>query len=390
MSSIGELARTGDLEFGDGYRTKRSEHADSGFRILRAGDVRDGRIHPHGPDCVANAYAHAIGRKSARLGDVVITTKGTVGRTAIVTSLAEAVVYSPQVCFFRCQPGGRLDSGYLRHWLQSPAFIDQSGYLKDGTDMAPYISLRDLASVRIPLPPLPTQRAIAEVLGALDDKIAANRETATAADLLVREMFARHSDADQEISVGDLARNVRDGTKPPFEGCEYLGLEHVPRRLMWQSGTGEADGLASGKFKFVRDDVLFGKLRPYFHKVVIADRPGICSTDILVVRPKNPSLNGFVWAALNSDGVVARVSAMSEGTRMPRTNWTDLAYCVVSWPGEARAAQLSERVVGVRDRVSAALAESRVFAALRDTLLPPLMSGRLTVREAETALEEAL
>ena len=177
MTTLGDLAREEVLEFSDGYRTKRNEHATVGFRILRAGDVRDGRIHLDGPDFVDVDYAQAIGSKVAREGDVVLTTKGTVGRAGLVAALTENVVYSPQVCYFRSRRPDVIDLRFLHHWLSSPEFTDQAGYLKSSTDMAPYISLRDLASTRIELPPLPTQRAIAEVLGALDDKIAANQSS---------------------------------------------------------------------------------------------------------------------------------------------------------------------------------------------------------------------
>ena len=120
MTTLGELAARGVLTFNDGYRTKREEHAETGFRILRAGDVRDGQIQPDGPDFVAGEFAHAIGEKVARRSDVVLTTKGTVGRVAYVRQLDEPVVYSPQVCYFRSLDVAVLHQPFLRYWLQSP------------------------------------------------------------------------------------------------------------------------------------------------------------------------------------------------------------------------------------------------------------------------------
>lgn len=248
----------------------------------------------------------------------------------------------------------------------------------------------DLAKVSVPLPPLATQRAVARVLGALDDKIAANATVSSTADALVRAMFDEFRASADSIRIDDLATNPRIGARPPFGAGHYVGLEHVPRRLMWLTDTGDTDGLASGKFEFARDDVLFGKLRPYFHKVVVADRAGVCSTDILVLRPRSQALRGFMWAAAASDGVVGRVSAMSEGTRMPRTDWSSLASSEVPWPGRESAEAFSERVVTLRDRVAAGIAESARLANLRDTLLPHLMSGRITVGRAEKAVEEVL
>src|SRR5699024_8620992 len=127
-----------------------------------------------GADFVSDEYEPKIGAKVARAGDVLLTTKGTIGRVAVVPELREPAVYSPQLCYFRVLDTDVLDPGYLRYWLKSPAFQMQSSYFQGNTDMAPYISLRDLRSTRLDLPRIAKQRAIAEVLGALDDKIEAN------------------------------------------------------------------------------------------------------------------------------------------------------------------------------------------------------------------------
>lgn len=283
----------------------------------------------------------------------------------------------------------RVDTKYLHYRLRLQDYRHHVVATASGTSVR-HTSPGRLESFKTELPPLPTQRAIAEVLGALDDKIAANERVTSSADALVRESFPSLTGDGEERVISDLGDNPRDAARPPFEDGHYVGLEHVPRRSMWLTQTGNVDGLASGKFEFQADDVLFGKLRPYFHKVAVADRRGICSTDILVIRPKRTELKGFVWAALASDGVVRRASAMSEGTRMPRTRWSDLASCSVPWPGGRAAEAFSARVVVLRDRVAAATTESRHLATLRDTLLPHLMSGRLTVRDAEARVEAAL
>ena len=378
MTTLGDLVVRGVLRFNDGYRTKQAEHAQTGFRILRAGDVNDGTIQPFGPDFVSSDFAGSIGEKVARAGDVVLTTKGTVGRVGYVSAVHEPVVYSPQVCFFRSQDQDVVVQPFLRYWLQSPEFTGQSSYLKGASDMAPYISLRDLSSTTITLPEAAVQRAIAQVLGALDDKIAANARVAAAADGLVRGMVEQFGGSDV-TTIGAIATTHRAQVGPPFADTEYVGLEHVPRRHMWMTDSGSATGLTSGKFIFEPGDVLFGKLRPYFHKVVVADRRGVCSTDILVVRPKTQQFAGLVWALLASDAVVERLSAMTEGTRMPRTNWADLAACEVPWPRDEEAAQLSQYVQALGARASAAEAESRGLTTLRDALLPNLMSGQLAV-----------
>jgi type I restriction enzyme S subunit len=191
------------------------------------------------------------------------------------------------------------------------------------------------------------------------------------------------------VVLRDFATNVRVGVNPDEASGRYVGLEHVPRRQMWLDSSGSPEDVTSLKSRFERHDVLFGKLRPYFHKVVSAPFDGVCSTDILVIRADDPSLNGFLLACAASDGMVRAANAGSEGTRMPRAKWADLANVGVPWPSDEEVREFSLRVDALRDAVDAALAENRTLASLRDTLLPRLMDGSLRVRDLPVVDETA-
>jgi type I restriction enzyme S subunit len=253
------------------------------------------------------------------------------------------------------------------------------------------IPLNRMAAWPIEIPELPEQRAIAEVLGALDDRIAANTRVAATADELVRAEWASLcDDSAEDRSIGQIADLVRSQVDPrtlPGQ-VPYVGLEHIPRRSMWLGELGSAGTVTSAKSRFLRGDVLFGKLRPYFHKVVGAPDAGICSTDVLVLRARTPEMAGFLLAAVASDEVVAAVTASSEGTRMPRASWKDLATVKVAWPGEDAARSFSTSVDAVRRLVEARARETASLAATRDTLLPALMSGALRVKDAERLAED--
>ena len=98
----------------------------------------------------------------------------------------------------------------------------------------------------------------------------------------------------------------------------------MPRRCIALSEWDNGEGLASSKFRFWEGDILFGKLRPYFHKVGVAPLDGVCSTDIVVVSPKSDDWFGFLLGYLSSSEFIDYTDAASTGTRMPRTNWTDV------------------------------------------------------------------
>lgn len=157
----------------------------------------------------------------------------------------------------------------------------------------------------------------------------------------------------------------------------------MPKRSIALSDWDTADGLESGKFEFKTGDILFGKLRPYFHKVGVAPVDGVCSTDIVIVVPRGDDWFGFVLCHVSSNAFVEYTNAGSTGTKMPRTSWGNMArYALVIPPlpvGEA----FTKQVRPIVDRIILGIHESRTLAALRDVLLPKLLSGELRMKVVE-------
>jgi type I restriction enzyme S subunit len=122
--------------------------------------------------------------------------------------------------------------------------------------------------------------------------------------------------------LGDIAELRSEKVQPSeAQHSTYIGLEHIQQQTLTLSGVGTASDVSSQKQRFYRGDVLFGKLRPYFRKVVMAQEEGICSTDIWVVRPKDRADSAFILYLLASEGFVEEATNTSEGSRMPRANW---------------------------------------------------------------------
>jgi type I restriction enzyme, S subunit len=106
--------------------------------------------------------------------------------------------------------------------------------------------------------------------------------------------------------LGDVCETAKVGAQKadmlPDE--DYVGLEHIPRESWALLSWGKAEDLQSGKSRFATGDILFGKLRPYFHKVCIAPVDGVCSTDILVIRPREPEWLGFAFCHVSSKELI--------------------------------------------------------------------------------------
>ncbi len=185
-------------------------------------------------------------------------------------------------------------------------------------------------------------------------------------------------------ALGEVANQRRSGASPEHidPDSPYIGLEHMPQRSIALSEWNNADGLVSGKFRFEEDDILFGKLRPYFHKVGVAPVDGVCSTDIVVVSPISAEWFGFVLEHTSSKEFVDYTDAASTGTRMPRTKWKDMAMYKVALPGVELAGAFSEIIQPWIKSILSAIHESHFLAQQRDALLPKLVSGEVRLRNS--------
>ncbi len=259
----------------------------------------------------------------------------------------------------------------------------------------------------ISFPPLPIQKRIAEILGALDDKIDCNRRINKTLEHIAMALYKhwfvdfgpfRHGEfVDSELgripkgwgmgTLGDVAENPRRtvNLSDVEPATPYIGLEHMPRCSIALNDWGQADEVASGKTRFKKGEILFGKLRPYFHKVGIAPIDGVCSTDILTVKPKLSEWYSFVLCLISGDDIIDYADANSTGTKMPRVSWADLARYKVALPSIELAAKFNLVVQQMLDKISANIMESRTLAAIRDALLPKLLSGEIKITSDTTS-----
>lgn len=138
-----------------------------------------------------------------------------------------------------------------------------------------------------------------------------------------------------------------------------------------------------------KGDVLFGKIRPYFHKVVRAPFAGVASSDAIVIRSAQGATEGLVLAVASSDEFVAHATQTSNGTKMPRASWTVLAEWLVPIPPSGLLERFNALILEGANLAAKLNGASASLMASRDLLLPRLVSGQLSVVEAERLLEAA-
>jgi type I restriction enzyme S subunit len=104
----------------------------------------------------------------------------------------------------------------------------------------------------------------------------------------------------------------------------YVGLEHIAPGRFVRTSQGKASDVQSGKYVFQAGDVLYGKLRPYLDKAVLATDAGICTTELLVLRPKEGVDPRFLVSVVHAPSFVEHAVAGTTGVQHPRTSWNHI------------------------------------------------------------------
>ncbi|WP_419610391.1 restriction endonuclease subunit S [Thiolapillus sp.] len=127
---------------------------------------------------------------------------------------------------------------------------------------------------------------------------------------------------EDELLFGDVAELIRNTVHPrDIDEVPYIGLEHIEEGTLVLGGYGSSKEVDSTKLAFREGDILFGKLRPYFRKVIRAPFDGVCSTDIWVIRAKNGVDQDYLYYWMAAEDFIELSTSGSEGTRMPRAKW---------------------------------------------------------------------
>ena len=137
----------------------------------------------------------------------------------------------------------------------------------------------------------------------------------------------------KNAKLKEIASLRRENIQPEDDLClNYVGLEHIDSGESQLKRWGNASEVKSTKSRFYPDDILYGKLRAYLDKVVIAEMEGICSTDILVVTANSKTIPRFLVYLLHTHPLIRHAVATSTGVNHPRTSWNSLGEFTFALP----------------------------------------------------------
>ncbi|MCA0178740.1 MAG: restriction endonuclease subunit S [Actinobacteria bacterium] len=331
-------------------------------------------------------------RLRPRVGDLLLAREAPVGPVVRIPE-SENVAPGQRTVLLRPR-AGTCDSRFLYYFLTSPR-VQAELQVKAAGSTVPHLNVADVRTLPADaVPPLAEQRAIAEVLGALDDKIAANARSADIVDELLATRFARLSAGRARVGLGTIASVNQRSTKPQAGGTlRYLdissvgrGVYDLPAESSWDDAPGRARRLVA------QGDVVWSTVRPNrrSHALVLDDDDKLIGSTGLAVLTPAPGRTAGLYEATRTDGFVAYLETVAEGSAYPAVRAERFLEAPVPELDPKEWDQFEVLALPLREHVHASKVESRRLAAARDELLPLLMSGKARVKDAEKTVEGVL
>lgn len=400
QTTVGELVARGVLNRPlDGnhgsIHPKGSDFVPSGVPFIMASDLVNGGIDTIGCSFISLAQANSLRKGFARRGDVLLSHKATLGRTAIVGEIpGEFVMLTPQVTYYRPTDPAKLDNRYLKYYFDSYGFQQVLQSWAGAGSTRAYIGITDQLRLPILLPPPAQQRAIAHVLGTLDDKIELNRRMSETLESMARALFRSWLDQERpsrvpvaelisdgvlELGDGYRAKNTELGSPGlPFIRAGDLqgGIHTKGAELLRQASVNKAGSKVSrvGDVAFTSKGTIGRFARVSRHTARCVYSPQVCYWRSLDAKALHPAV---LYAWMTSEDLASQILAVAGQTDMALyVSLTDQRR--MEMPRlPASHLLIGRQLEPLFERQDEAGAESLVLAHTRDALLPRLISGML-------------
>jgi len=321
-------------------------------------------------------------------GDIVFTRVGSVDLSAWVKPHQDGWMFSSRMLRVRLKEG--VDSKFISFFFQQKSFRDFILNISVGATM-PSINTGILEGISISYPPLPEQKAIAAVLSSLDDKIdllhRQNKTLEALAETLFRQWFVEEAEEGWEIvRVGDFVKTNAKNIDKDFaiKKIRYLDTGSLIEGLISEYQTYELSEAPSRARRIVQhNDILISTVRPNQKHYGILKKPEkdiIVSTGFCVITCDKIDPH-FIYLLLTTDEMTEFLHAIAEGstTTYPSLKPSDIEGLEFQLPTRDKLKLFSECTSEAWNKIDSNKSEIRSLEALRDTLLPKLMSGEVRV-----------
>ena len=409
-----------------GYAFKSSDWTDAGIPVVKIANVKGGRLEMSGCSFVDESTAAEAGEFQLTTGDILVAMTGYIGDVARVRKTDLPCVLNQRVGKFSVRDTKRLDANFLYTflaWSETRQTIEGLGYGSAQPNVSPSL----IHKVEIPLPPLAEQKAIAAVLGALDDKIELNRRMNATLEAMARALFqswfvdfdpvrakldgrppaaldpataalfpGSFQDSDlghipkgwRACTLGDIAKNVSitfDFKRTPE--VVFINTGDVLEGDFLHSKRSPYAGLPGQAKKSIRpDDILFSEIRPANKRYAYVDFDStdyVVSTKFMIIRGSKEIHPRLLYRILTAKETLEefQVQAESRSGTFPQITFDSISHLPIVLP-PIEIQEAYQRTVATLDaQIKINKQQSRTLATLRDTLLPKLLSGELSTTD---------
>lgn len=315
------------------------------------------------------------------------------GKTAYVSILDEGEIGfgSTEYIVFR-NIKGVTDSKFIYYFVTNPWFRDIAIKSMVGSSGRQRVQQSVLENLEVSLPSLGEQKRIANILGAFDDKIELNRRIndnlEEQAKALFKSWFVDNQDNDWKkirleeiLEIGKISIIPAQSPDTIFEHYSLPAFDNGTRPA-YEKGC----AIKSSKFYIQKNMFLFSKLNPRIKRIWfpnIQTEKAICSTEFIPYKPKDASLLGFCYSIVNSEAFYEYVLSLTNGSTGSHQRFHPTATLDYSLkiPDKDIIKKFESIVRPLYELIAKNRTENERLASLRDTLLPKLMSGEISVEE---------
>lgn len=305
------------------------------------------------------------------------------GKTAKISVLENGEVGfgSTEYIVFRAKDG--CDPDFLYYLVTSPIVREPAIKSMVGSSGRQRVQTDVLQKLLVKVPDLEAQKAISEILKSLDDKINANRKiNDNLADIIQSVYQNRFSSTRSDVTAGVLA-DICSYSKDKVPVLDLNNSNYYSTENMQSDKKGAVDAATlptiAQTTKCRKGDVLISNIRPYFKKIVYCQFDCGCSTDVLCFCPKESALSAFLFSTLYADHFFDFMAAGAKGTKMPRGDKQQIMTYPIYLPSADELAEFNSIAIPALTQMECSRLENTRLTALRDALLPKLMSGELDV-----------
>jgi type I restriction enzyme S subunit len=427
---LGEICERGggNIQTGPfGSQLHASDYVEFGVPCVMPQDITEDRVSTAAVARVREADAARLSKYRLRAGDIVYSRRGDVERRALITESEDGWLCGTGCLRVRFGDGV-VDPRYASYFLSHPASREWVVRHAVGATM-PNLNTSILGALPFLLPPLPEQRRIARILGALDDKIELNRRTNETLEAMARALFRAwfvdfepvrakqdgrpldplsqkhlHLFPDRLVDtehgeipegwewgkLGEVADFVRDSVDPGKSPDTVFAHYSLPAfdGGRWPKPERGAE-IKSTKGVVPKGCVLLSKLNPRIPRVWLPeadeDLPAIASTEFLVASPRKPFWREWLYLQFLADDFRDFLAGSVTGTsgshqRVQRDSVLEIPIVI---PPDDGVKAFTAIVAPMLRKVGKNLSEARTLAGTRDALLPRLLLGEALPAKSE-------